>query len=584
MNIIAPGGFMFSSKYWIALASVAFFPLLFGNCAAAPSSALEPDLILHDGHIVTVDFGFSIEQAVAIKDARFVAVGNNDEIMNLAGPGTSIIDLKGKTVIPGLIDSHIHAYDYGLHITKHVMFSTGEHLTIASMLERIRKWAEKTPPGQWIYARGPYSLDFIAEGRLPNREELDTVTPDNPFIMNMQGHVGAVNSEAIRIAGINGDTPDPKNGKFMKDPKTGKLTGILYEFPAFGPFLKHIPEYSLADKLNAVRKADEVFNSLGLTTVVNLWAALDDLAVLKRLALDNELTVRWNVMLKLTPADFAGKTREEVDDKLRAIGPPIRFGNDWLKLNGVKIIYDGFVETADMHKPYMQDVFGKGWHGIKFWNKRTLKYVLLACAKNEVQVSIHVVGDAALDDVLNVMAEVDKEYPVAGRRWTLEHAGTMPTSTDIALAKRMRIIISTQQSMGWSIDESFKKSWGKKRGSYFAPNKTWLTSLGHPYLKAGSDNRPINPFIGFWAYITRKDVDGVVNHPEEALDRKDTLKLYTANGAYGMFEEKNRGSIEQGKLADLVVLDRDIMSVPVDEIKDMKPAVTIVGGKVVYKR
>ncbi len=560
------------------------FLLLSAGCGSAVPPELAPDLILHNAKIITVDPDFRVVEAAAIKGSRFLAVGSNDHVLNLAGSQTSLVDLEGRTAIPGLIDSHIHALHFGWHITKHVNFSTGERLTVESMVVRIGEWAKNVPPGKWIYARGPYSLDFVAEGRLPNRWEVDAVTPDNPFFMNMQGHVGVVNSYALRLAGITKRTPDPEGGKFVRDPKTGELTGIVYEFPAMNPFRGLIPRHSLEDNLNAVRRANEVFNSLGITSVVNLAMPQWEFAVLRQLWRDEGLTVRWTAMLRADARVFLNKPYTEVEAEMRALGPPTRFGNDWLKINGIKIILDGFVEAAYMREPYLEDTFGKGWRGILLWDRESLKSVLRAAGKYGIQVAIHVTGDAAVDVALEVMDEVDREYPVAGRRWSLEHAGVMPTEENLEVAERLKVIISTQQSMGWSIGKTFKKWWGAEKGGIFAPNRTWLQALGHPYLKAGSDNRPINPFIGFWAYLARKDVDGEVARPEEALGREDTLRLYTTNAAYGIFEEQARGSIETGKLADLVVLSEDILSVPEDRVREIKPVMTIVGGKTVFQQ
>ena len=560
------------------------FLLLSAGCGPAVPPELAPDLILHHGTIITVDPDFRVVEAAAIKGSRFVAVGGNDHVLNLAGSRTLLVDLEGKTAIPGLIDSHIHAFGFGLHNTKHVNFSTGERLTVESMVARIGEWAKNTPPGTWIYGRGPYSLDFVAEGRLPNRWEVDAVTPENPFFMNTQGHVGLVNSYALRQAGITKRTPDPKGGKLVRDPQTGELTGIVYEFPAMNLFRRLIPKYSLEDNLKAVRWANEEFNRLGITSVVNLHMSREELAVLRQLGRDEELTTRWTAFLRTDPKVFVNKSDAEVEAEIRALGPPTRFGNDWLKINGIKIVLDGFVEAAYMREPYLEEVFGRGWRGILLWDRKTLKSVLRGSAKYGIQVAVHVTGDAALDVALEAMDEVDREYSIAGRRWSLEHAGVMPTEKNLEITKRLKIIVSTEQSMGWSIGKTFKQVWGPEMGGIFAPNRSWLQALGHPYLKAGSDNRPVDPFIGFWAYLAREDVDGQVSKSEEALTREDTLRLYTTNGAYGIFEEKDRGSIETGKLADLVVLSEDILSAPESRVREIRSVMTIVGGKTVFQQ
>lgn len=540
------------------------------------------DLILRNGRIVTVDSAFAIEEAVAIRGGRIAAVGSNEEVEGTAGSGTINVDLAGRTVIPGLIDSHIHALGYGLHVTQHVMFSTGERLTVADMLSEIEEYAARRAPGEWIYVRGPYSLDFVEEGRLPNRRELDSVAPENPAFINMQGHVGVVNSRAIELSGITKDTPDPPNGVFVRNRETGELTGLLYEFPAFTPFLKDYPGYTLEQWLYAAKAAEDAFVALGLTTVVDLWTSKEELSVLERLEDEGKLSVRWATVLKLAPEDYEGKSYAEAETELLEFWPDSPGRSDWLSVEGIKIIFDGFAEAADMHQPYLEEKFGPGWHGVAFWDREALEHVLRACARNDIRAFVHVAGDAALDTVLDVMNTVHQETPLAGKRWTLEHASAMPSQENLSRVKNMRIVISTQQAMGWSIGKTFKEFWGQQRGATFAPNRTWLEHVGHPWLKAGSDNRPIDPFIGFWAYLAREDVSGDVGKPDQVLARQDVLRAYTSNGAYGLFEEDDRGSIEEGKLADLVVLSADILTVPKDEVRSIRPLMTIVGGRIEY--
>ena len=546
--------------------------------------AAAANIVLHNGKIVTVDRDFNLATAIAISGDRIVTVGSDQDAIGMADDETRIIDLDGRTVIPGLIDSHIHALGYGLHISQHVMFSTGERLNVAGMLEKIGRGAAESEAGEWIYVRGPYSLDFIEERRLPNREELDSVTPENPVFINTQGHIGVVNSKALAIAGVTESTPDPPNGVYLRDPETGKLTGTMYEFPAFTPFLKHIPPHSFEARVEAARQANREFNRLGITTVVNLWAEPENVAVLKRLQEAGELTVRWSMVYRLSPGEFADKSYSEVGSLIRELAATGEADDDWVTVNGVKIIYDGFAEAAYMHEPYLEDVFGPGWRGVAFWDVDSLRSVMRACLENDVQVFVHVTGDRALDDVLDVMSAMDEVDTIPGRRWTLEHASTMPSDSNLQLVRRLGLVVSTQQAMGWSIGKTLKDYWGERRGGTFAPNRTWLDALGHPYVKGGSDNRPINPFVGMWAYLVREDLDGVVGNPDETLGLEDTLRLYTSSGAFGIFEEKSRGSLEAGKLADLVVLSADILGMPVDEIPSIEPYLTVVGGEIRFQQ
>tara|TARA_R110002096_G_scaffold64920_3_gene158016 strand:- start:1831 stop:3564 length:1734 start_codon:yes stop_codon:yes gene_type:complete len=540
------------------------------------------DHILRSGRIVTMNGASDIVAAVAIADGKILAVGENEQIDGFAGSETQVIDLDGKVVTPGMVDSHIHALGYGLHISQHVMFSTGEPLTVQDMLDGIEDRAQQVADGQWIYVRGPYSLDFVDEGRLPNRTELDLVAPNNPVFINMQGHVGVVNSAAIALSGVTKDTPNPKNGFYMHDPNTGELNGTMYEFPAFTPFLRHLPPYGFDVRVNAARAANEVFTRLGITTVVNLWAEPENLKVLQHLESLDELTVRWSMVYRLAPEVFKDKSHADIEGILQDFGLPDESSSDWVKVNGVKIIYDGFAEAAYMHDEYLEDRFGEGFKGVAFWNKDSMQAVMEVCAANDIQVFVHVAGDQALDDVLDTMDAVNEQYPLAGRRWTLEHASTEPTAENLQQVKEFELFVSTQQAMGWSIGKTFKETWGEERGATFAPNRSWLDALGHPYVKAGSDNRPINPFIGFWSFIVREDVDGRVGRPDQVLAREDVLRMYTANGTYGIFAENDWGKIEAGQFADLLVLSDDIFEVPAEQIRSIQPLMTMVNGKFVY--
>lgn len=557
-----------------------------GGCSAGhPGDGETPiaDLVLQNGRIHTLNEAAATVSAVAVLDGNIVAVGDDSRVASFVGDSTQIIDLEGKTAIPGIIDSHIHAMGFGLHTTQHVMFSTGEFITVDDMLRKIGERARNTAPGEWIYVRGPYSYDFVAEGRLPNRAELDTVTPDNPVFINMQGHIGVVNSAAIELSGVKSDTPDPPNGVFVRDPETGELDGTLYEFPAFTPFLRHIPPHSFDARVEAVRRANEEFARFGITSVVNLWALPDNLDVLRHLEDLNEMTARWSMVYKLAPEDFVGKSHDEVKAILTAYGLPATERSEWTSVDGIKIIYDGFAEAAYMHDTYMEDIFGSGWHGVAFWDLDSMRTVMEVCAANDIQVFVHVAGDKALDDVLDVIESVDERYSIAGRRWTLEHASTEPTEGNIEQVRALELVVSTQQAMGWSIGKTFRQQWGEARGATFAPNKSWLAALGHPYVKAGSDNRPIDPYIGFWSYLARQDVDGRVGRPDQILGRNDVLRMYTANGAYGIFAEGSRGSIEVGKRADIVVLSDDILAIPIDEVRKISPILTIANGRIVFR-
>jgi predicted amidohydrolase YtcJ len=542
---------------------------------------IAPDLILHNGKVVTVDSQFSIAQSVAIKGSRIVAVGSDQEMRAMAGRKTGYEDLGGKTVIPGLIDSHIHAFGIAVRRTKQLVFSEHHGLTLHSMLEEIKQWADITPPGEWVVSRGPHALDFIADGRLPDRWELDTVTGDHPFYLMMQGHLGVVNSRALELAGIDSNTPDPEGGRYYRHPETGEPTGLMLERPAFQPFLRQIPDYTMEDKLQATREMNEIYASLGITSLLNPGEERDNVAALEELWRRKQLAIRWNTLYWVMPSQYAGKPYDEVADMLRGLGPANGFGDEWLRIGGIKLLADGGFEGAYMREPFMEDEFGPGWRGIQMWDTESLTTVLRAARDTNCGVFIHELGDAALDQVLDVMDTVDQEKSITGRRWTLEHGGILPSAHNLEQARRMGIVVSTQQPMGWAVGATTRRFWGEKRGSNMKPNRTWLDA--GVVVKGGSDVGPFDPMLGLWTCVTRTNVSGEPMDPSEAITREDALRIYTINGAYGTFEEDNKGSIEPGKLADMVVLSEDVLTVPEEQIRDIRVLTTYVGGREAYR-
>ena len=384
---------------------------------------LAPDLVVHGGKIITVDNDFRVVSAVAIKDGRFVAVGDEDQILPLRGVATHVIDLEGRTVIPGVIDSHIHAFGYGLDRSS-LNFATGEMLTLEGILEHVRGRAAQTPPGEWIVARGPFSLEFVREGRLPDRYELDEVAPDNPFYMNTQGHDGNVNSLALEMAGITRETPDPVGGTIVRD-EDGVPTGELLEEFAWGPVERLTPVPTREDMVEAARLAVEGLNAAGITSLVDMDGPLsesrDKIEILNQLEANGDLTIRWHVLTRFRGTEYANASAEVIDEAVRDIGAPSGFGSEWVRIAGIKLSLDGGVQGAYMREPYAEEQFGAGYRGIlRGWDKESLKLVMRSAHKYGVRMFVHCVGDAALDLALDAMDEVDDELPLSGLRWRSE--------------------------------------------------------------------------------------------------------------------------------------------------------------------
>ena len=455
---------------------------------------LAPDLIMHHGKVITVDSDFRVAEAVAVRGCRFVAVGSNADVMALSGRQTEVLDLAGKTLIPGIIDSHIHAFSIGIRRAKYLNFSDDENLTLQGMMQSIGERAHAAPPGEWIVSRGPHALDFIEERRLPTRWELDTVTGDHPFYLMMQGHLGVVNSRALQLAGITKDTPDPTGGKYFRETDTGEPTGVMLEWPAFDPFLELLPDYSFEDKLNATRMVMKDFLAVGITSILNPGESRENITVLEELWKRKELTVRWNVLYFVWAKDYAGKSYQKMMAMLRDLGSASGLGDEWLKIGGIKTLADGGFEGAYMREPFLEDELGSGWRGLPSWDEESLKTMLRAANDTNLQVFVHELGDAALDMVLDAMEEAHRERSISGKRWTLEHGGILPTQRNLDQVKCMDIVVSTQQPMGWAVGATTRRFWGPERGGNMKPNRTWLDS--GVVVKGGSDVAPIDPMLG----------------------------------------------------------------------------------------
>ena len=397
----------------------------------------------------------------------------------------------------------------------------------------------------------------------------------------MQGHLGVVNSRALELTGIDRNTPDPEGGRYYRHPETGEPTGLMLERPAFQPFLSLIPDYTMEDKLQATREINEIYASLGITSLLNPGEDRDNVAALEELWRRREMTIRWNTLYWVMPSQYAGKPYDEVVDMLRGLGPANGFGDEWLRIGGIKLIADGGFEGAYMREPFLEDEFGSGWRGIKMWDDDSLLTVLRAARDTNCGVFIHELGDAALDQVLDTMDLVDQEKSITGRRWTLEHGGILPTPRNLEQARRMGILVSTQQAMGWAVGATTRRFWGEHRGSNMKPNRTWMDA--GVVVKGGSDVGPYDPMLGMWTCVTRTNVAGEPMDPGESITREEALRIYTINGAYGTFEENTKGSIEPGKLADMLVLSDDFLTVPEDGIRDIRVLSTFVGGRPVYR-
>jgi predicted amidohydrolase YtcJ len=565
---------------------------------------MHPDTILHRGTIYTADARGTVIEAVAIRNGNIVATGTSAAMLALAGAGTRKVDLGGRAVVPGFVDGHPHMDDAGLRL---ILPSFDNPKSIADVLETVRREVAKRKPGEWIVfnpiAEEPAIFSYpkaFREGRWPTRHDLDAVSPANPVyiqpLLMVAPGAAIANSAAIRLAGIDGRTAAPEGVKIEKDAQ-GEPTGVFldYNFPKlmpdiFGGFGKHrpffpmIPPISDAEVGRAVEIAMHEFNRLGVTAIYEghgipkqPQAAYLDLWLRKKLTVRTYFVISYPVSLyNDTPAGDA-LIRETA---LYAAGDG--FGDDLLKFGGLGFSFDSAtaIGASLMREPYL-GARGHMWNGIQLTKDAIFSDILVKAARAGLRVQVQCAGGAAIDKVLGMFAEIDREIPIKGKRWVIEHC-QFPSRENMALCRELGIIPTSTTNFLWNYGSIYLRSFGPEIANSAIPFRTWLDE-GLPVVQS-TDGRPYDPIFSFWQMLARKD--GVTGHvfglPEQKLTRAEALRMYTFNAAYVAFWEDRIGSLEAGKLADLAILSDDIMTMPEDRIPEARVLATLLAGKPVH--
>ncbi len=535
------------------------------------------DLLLINGKIVTVDPDFSILEAVAVKDGKIVAVGTTSELKNWKGSGTEMIDLAGKMVLPGLIDSHLHMVGTGIALSQ-INCRTPPIKSISDLVDAVREKASDVTPGEWILGRG-WDQAKLSDHRDPNRWDLDEASPENPvWLTRTCGHISVVNSRALEIAGVSKDTPQPMGGHIVKD-ENGKPTGLLQEGPAMDLVRQHIPSQDLERTAEAIKLASNAFSEVGITGVIEAGIEPLDMRAYQNVATGGELTVRVNMMLR---GRVTGESAEESAARIKDFPMTTGYGDDLLRFLGLKLLIDGGVggRTALLREPYEDDPDN---YGILTMPEEDLQKRVDAGNLAGMMVGIHCAGGKAMDIVLNAFEETDKLKPIKGRRFAIIHA-YQPTEQNFETCRRLGITVASQPSFLYYLGESYYENIGHERSEWLKPHRAWIDN--GIIVASGTDSpvTPYQPFPSLWASIARRtEVNNVQMGTEQCITREEAIRLYTINGAYHTFEETIKGSIESGKLADMIVVDRDILTCPLDDIRETKVIRTILGGKTVYE-
>lgn len=535
------------------------------------------DVILLSGNVITMDPRKPGAQAVAIKDGRFLKVGNEAEVRALAGRKTEIIALQGRTVAPGFIDSHQHLSQVGTNLLQ-IDCSPGVCKSIAQIQQAVLKETRRKPRGEWIRGVGYDDTKTTGKGIL-SRWDLDEVAPEHPvFIQHVSGHWAVTNRKGLEAGGVQENTPDPQGGVYGRDPQTGKLNGILYEQAEFAYVFEGltgqkpiIPPFSLKDRKKGLGMAGDMYLSSGITSVNDALVSALSLDTYQEAWKSGDLKLRVYMLITY-----------EYLPHLQALGLKTGFGNEWLKVGGIKIIADGAIagRTAFLSEPYI----GTKDKGILVAeSEEALHESIRQGHEAGFQVCVHANGDRVIEMTLDGFEKALQSLPRKDHRHRLEHC----TVVNREILKRMKKLKLLAVPFG-----SYIHHHGEKMIPYYGPERVEMMFAHRSFLDYGipvsgsSDNPcgPYEPLLAMQSCVTRKSAAGEVLAAKQRISPEEALYLYTMASAYASFEENIKGSIEPGKLADLVVLGEDPRRVNPEEIKDIPVEMTMVGGEVKYAK
>jgi predicted amidohydrolase YtcJ len=538
--------------------------------AAETASTTSADVVYVNGTVLTMNATNAIAQAVAVEGEKVKAVGSTTEIQALIGPKTRVVDLAGKTLIPGFVDAHSHFPESGIRALYRVDCNSppiGSTKSIADIISRLKEAAQKTPRGQWIQAFG-YDDTLLAEKRHPTRDDLDQATTEHPvWLSHVSGHLGVANSLALAQTNITEATPDPKGGAIRRYRGTTKPNGVFEENALF-QMIGKLPPLSPEQNLAAITAAAEEYASKGVTTAQNglaFDAAIDSLIAA---ATQGVLPIRVIIWPGFKPTD-------------RKIPP-----NPRLKLGAVKLIADGAIQgyTGYLSKPYATPPPGgkDDYVGYPLVSREDLTAQVKKFHRAGYQIAIHGNGDAAIDNILYAYREAQKETPRPDTRHIIVHS-QMAREDQLDAMKELGVIPSffSLHTYYWG-DRHRDIFMGRERAYRISPAKSAIARGLRFTIHTDAPVVPMNPLLLVWAAVNRISTGGDTIGAEQRISPMDALRAVTINAAWQSFDETNTGSIESGKLADLVILSENPLLVP-ERIRDIQVLETIVGGKTVYK-
>ena len=529
-----------------------------------------------------------VVEALAVQGDRIAAAGSAAEVRASATSATRVIDLGGKTVVPGLQDSHTHPISAAL---SEQAGAVPTMRSIADVLAYVRHLASTTPPDRVILVPKVYSTR-LAEHRYPTRAELDQAAPRHVAVTD-NGYAASLNSLALAKVGITRATPQPANGRIGKD-DNGEPTGLVLGAPQLLSDLRRSRPPTHADLVWAVKAMQKAYNAAGLTSTIDRSQGPEGFRAYQELRAKNELTVRTAVTYLMSGQGSPDTLRQEIERIPFVTG----FGDEWLRVGPLKVVVDGgiLIGTAYLREPYGDhtEIYGyedRTYRGVLSVSRENLIAIARTANRLGWQMTAHTTGGGATDLLLDAYEAANQDQPIAPRRFTVTH-GNFPDLGAIERARGMGVAFDSQPAWLHFDGAAIKNAFGPARMRDFLPLRS-LTNAG-VIVAGGSDHmirfdsreaiNPYQPFFGMWMAISRKAQDGTVLGPDERVTREQALRMWTLNGAWMTFEEKDKGSLEPGKLADFVVISKDYLTCPEDEIKDIEALQTIVGGKVVFEK
>ncbi|AMM93545.1 amidohydrolase [Peribacillus simplex] len=533
---------------------------------------MKADVVLINGEVITVDQKNLVVEAVAIKNNRIAVVGSNQEVKSFIGENTNVIDLQGKTLLPGFIDSHIHLISYGEN--QLAVSCKAEHIdSIEALLDDLKKKALETPKGEWIRAWG-FNETSMKEKRYPTIAELDEISVEHPIIVSRTcHHISVVNSKALEIAQINENTPDP-NGGIIEKNQAGRLTGKLIEAANMG--MNEVASYTESELMKAVKIASDHFVAAGITSIHDAGGnGAESYRLLQQAVKSKDIRVRIYAMICQV------NNSHEFVNKMVEAGVVTGTGDERFKVGPAKLFTDGSSTgpTIATREPYSSDSNNSG---ILYYSEEEIYKVLGEAHKKGYQITVHAQGDKAIEMYLNCVERALKEAPRKNHRHRIEHAGISTPDLQERM-KQLEVIPIPNPPFPYEYGEIYVHNYGERVNYMYAARDY----IDKNIVAAGSSDAPVtdyNPLLGIHTAVNRKSRFGAEIGTNQSISVLEAIKLYTWNGAYASFEEDIKGSLEVGKLADLVILNDSILKAEQDRIKDLKVETTIIDGEIVYQK